>query len=235
MLFGSLTSIDNWGAIDPRPGENLADILPVCIRAESLLARNSSHPTLKTNFIHLAGAIQMIAGLDYHVQSFARLATGPTRELALHAGVDHEAVAYLNRLGQFYAFARSEFVRAAVPNAMAMIPTVTRLIVFRNKIAAHRSLDAPRGETPGEQVRHAASMTPMAGRLFHPRPGAKPPDKPDANVLSIIDYMNAYRQAGCLAYQIYDHGAAKHLDFCPELDHSLIGEECFLLLQAILH
>ena len=53
--------------------------------------------------------------------------------------IAHDAVAYINRLGQFYAFAKAKsqnqhLVRAA------------ELLIFRNKHTAHRSIDDPRKE-----------------------------------------------------------------------------------------
>ncbi len=53
--------------------------------------------------------------------------------------LDHEAVAYFNRLGQLFYFARSA-------GHEALVPRVAQLMSFRNKHTAHRSIDVPRSE-----------------------------------------------------------------------------------------
>ena len=53
------------------------------------------------------------------------------------AQIAHEAVAYVNRLGQFYAFAKSK-------SQQHLMTRATELMIFRHKHTAHRSIDAPR-------------------------------------------------------------------------------------------
>jgi hypothetical protein len=66
---------------------------------------------------------------------------------ALH----HEAVAYLNRLGQFVSFAKAMELEA-------MCLRAKELLSFRNKHTAHRSIDDPRKEPFELQEMHAMAF-----------------------------------------------------------------------------
>ena len=70
-------------------------------------------------------------------ESLSPFPTGEERKLL--ESLDHEALAYINRLGQFHAFAKSR-------NLKSLLPRASELMVFRNKHAAHRSIDDPRKE-----------------------------------------------------------------------------------------
>ena len=54
--------------------------------------------------------------------------------------LNHEAVAYINRLGQFFYFAKAMKLQA-------QLSRTNELICFRHKYTAHRSIDNPRDET----------------------------------------------------------------------------------------
>jgi len=77
---------------------------------------------------------------------------------ALH----HEAVAYINRLGQFVSFAKAMKLEA-------MCTRAKELISFRNKHTAHRSIDDPRDEPFELQEMHA-----MAFNFYQLNNGAFP-------------------------------------------------------------
>jgi|GEM_PF-3186787 len=66
---------------------------------------------------------------------------------ALH----HEAVAYINRLGQFVFFAKAMKLEV-------MCPRAKELLSFRNKHTAHRSIDDPRNEPFELQEMHAMAF-----------------------------------------------------------------------------
>lgn len=160
---------------DPHPGERLGDIMPLSARARSWLARvNVGIP--EDESIQAVGAITMLEGLDYHYSRFVKLVNrlGPyfsCRGAAWPAnsgeavqrlfptateaedlnGLDHESVAYLNRLGQFHTFAKAHGL------ASRLLKT-HELIVFRNKHTAHRSIDAPRGESQHEREYQAMTF-----------------------------------------------------------------------------
>src|SRR5207302_1004751 len=126
----------SWNFADPFPSLPLGDISPVSARALSWLARASKASTFpQARCVQLAGGARMLGGLDYHHENFLNrlnhlapyyerqaahlkhamekrcgeppspMATDSERVVldALH----HEAFAYLNILGQFYAFAKA--------------------------------------------------------------------------------------------------------------------------------
>jgi hypothetical protein len=147
--------------------------MSVSERAIALMMRNRNIPILNTDSLRIYGAVEMVAGMEYHHDNFVRLCR---QRAGGQQGDDlcfqHEAAAYLNRMGQFEKFVRSAFVKQVIPHAN--IPTISRLMVFRNKYAAHRSIDDPwKGDTPESQVSHARSLsTKLFGHLFTPRAGA---------------------------------------------------------------
>ncbi len=160
---------------DPHPGERLSDIMPLSARARSWLARVSvGLPDDKS--IQTVGAITMLEGLDYHYARFMKLverlgpyfscrgAASPVQssefvqrlfpsatETEDLNGLDHESVAYLNRLGQFHTYAKAHGL------ASRLLET-HELMVFRNKHTAHRSIDAPRGESQHEREYQAMTF-----------------------------------------------------------------------------
>lgn len=106
------------------------------------------------------GATAILDGLKYHAKNYLDLQNSIKtmnifdleQDTNLRDTVDtlnHEAVAYFNRIGQFYYFARSEKVAEILDDFQLHIPNVLRLKVFRMKQSAHRATDAPRGENSG--------------------------------------------------------------------------------------
>jgi len=174
----------NWRVIDPDPARNLQDVHPVSVRARALLVRRLDHPAIRDDFLRVMGAIDMLGALDYHHSNLAKIeaaltdyfaelegmrtgmaARGKTPEEA--TSIEHgryEAIAYVVTLGRFNYFAR------AVLSNLKIVPTPTidRLLVFRHKAAAHRSIDMPRGESPELQTLHALSLASAGGQLFAP-------------------------------------------------------------------
>jgi hypothetical protein len=123
------------------------------------------------DFELFGGAVGMIEGMVHHYQSFlshhrkltnfiaairkehrkgataAFMSGGYTlrgltaKERAAARACAHEAIAYINRLGQFYYFAKSARI-----NRANVLRRVTALMPIRMKFTAHRSIDAPRDE-----------------------------------------------------------------------------------------
>ena len=66
--------------------------------------------------------------------------------------IAHDAVAYVNRLGQFYSFAKAK-------DKHRFLVRTSELMIFRHKHTAHRSIDAPRADDTYESKwSQAASM-----------------------------------------------------------------------------
>jgi len=213
--------IDNWRLNDPRPGEPLESIQPVSVRARALISRSIDKPILHTNFLQIAGAVTMLKGLDYHHDRFieivGRLAAGT---LHIDETAIHEAVAYVNRAGQYYYFAKSDLVKRQGQHPP--IPDLNALIHFRHKHTAHRSIDKPeKSDTENLQAYHAMSLGDFDGRLFHPREGVT---------------MKATAFPWRLGYLVFaiNLGEGKFYHLNIERDHDTLMQEAYTVLEAVL-
>jgi hypothetical protein len=164
-----MSSAMRFVVADPMPGVRLIDMEPSAVKARCWLSRASQ----KSDFpeiggVQIVGSIHIIAGLEYHRNRFmllvrglylyyarsaeysAELASAPiSRQIKIPTAseaeaseldaLDHEAIAYFNRLGQMFYFIRST-------GHEAIITRISQLMSFRNKHAAHRSIDVPRSE-----------------------------------------------------------------------------------------
>lgn len=170
-----------WNFTDPFPGVALGEIIPLSARALSWLARASNDSSFPQQLcVKIAGGARMLSGLDYHHANFIervnRLRPYFERQSALvkqtieglsgepksflptdsertiRDSLHHEAVAYLNRLGQFYKFAKASKVEFALLRA-------SELMLFRHKHTAHRSIDDPhKDDDPHLQEVHATAF-----------------------------------------------------------------------------
>jgi hypothetical protein len=239
--FMAWKNIDNINFKDPHEGIPLDEIFPLSERAVSHIVRNRNSPVLKHAFVNIYGAIEMMQGLTYHHVRFMSLVESchtiaPTNQIS--EALRHEAVAYLNRLGQFWSFSKSDLVKKYCPSPEKILPTIGKLIVFRNKHAAHRSIDNPKAEdTESLQVMNAISLSILGGHFFHPKPGHLSPNlssvplntEEDLNELRCNLYRNYY-----LGFQIYDVKNSRHVNFHLEQDHESIMIEAYCLLSVLI-
>ncbi len=228
------SNIQNWRIPnDPDHDKQLADIKPVSRRAASLLARRSQSPVLRRSFVNVYGAVEIMKGLDYHHGNFMRL-LGQLAQLPAFSVEEadafdcllHELVAYVSRVGQFLVFAKSRFVNETIRDTTALIPTLAGLKRFRDKVAAHRSIDDPRTEdTPELQVVHARVLTPLIGRLFEPKPGE-----------SLEDVALGRERPWLKGYLTYylPMGTPDADKLALERDHPRIMEEAYSVLERLL-
>lgn len=230
-MFGD---ISNWRFTDLNEGGALSKIERISDRARSLFVRNKDAPILKMGFINIYGAIDMMGGLDYHAENFTRVCAALAQGAVVATdAVNNEAVAYLNRAGQFHAFAKSEFVEQLVPNALDMIPSISRVMIFRNKHTAHRSIDAPRGEANIEEHwRHAQSLGTLGGRLFSPRPGKK--FVVSAGITDLETLQKELWSASFWTINTFDPRAGDQINFTLEQEHQTIIAEAYSLLERLL-
>lgn len=213
---------------DACPSLPLCDIHPISARAKSWLARAAKQDLLDKPHAQIAGAVNMLSGLDYHHRKFMlhveQLAPLYTRRNAFleHVaglpggstshpifptvierdhldGLDHEAVAYIGRLGQFFAFAKAMQLESLLPRAK-------ELISFRHKHTAHRSIDAPKNEPLELQEMHAMAFN------FH--------------------QLNSGPNDGSFPlFQLYDQG--RHITFHMRNDHPVLMDEAMALFQSL--
>lgn len=145
----------------------LNEIHPISVRAQSWFSRASKiGDFFGKPQTQILGGVLFLSGLDYHHDQFlshykklkpyylrkkrfmeqmrqannSALSPLPNHtEKAYLDAMHHEAVAYINRLGQFMYFAKAM-------NLDAICSRGKELLSFRNKHTAHRSIDDPRGE-----------------------------------------------------------------------------------------
>jgi hypothetical protein len=130
--------------------------------------------------------------------------------------LDHEAVAYLHRLGQFYYFAQSL-------KLLRDCPKTKELYLFRKKFIGHRSIDSIKAEDLlQEQIYQAGCFMrrSFGGKLdsdFDPK----------KNMLDDMDlFLTPKRylsEKAFIRYVIFSNGA--HATFIPQKDHPIIIEE----------
>jgi hypothetical protein len=231
-------SIANFSGADPQPGIPLAAISPLSQRANALMMRNRNKPALLEGFLNVLGAIEMLAGLEYHHDNVVRfsglLAAG---EVFDETYLYHEAVAYVNRLGQFHYFAKSELVAKAVNDPLAKIPTIQKFLPFRMKHAAHRSLDSPRKETEDAKILQAMSLSRAVGRMMTLKAGAAN-ILPSQGVTLDAEALDRFRQLqwqnSYLTFQLFDEDTETHLNLILEKEHPTISAEAYDLLASVI-
>ena len=233
-------NIDNWHLTDHNQGKPLDAIKSLSSRAWSLLVRNRAKPLLKFGFINVTGAVRMLEGLEYHHNNIVALSGELARGGQIsETTVEHEAVAYINRLGQFYYVSMSNFVRYAISDFEQLIPTISKFMVFRNKHAAHRSIDAPRVEDTGElQLFHAGMVI---GSRFLQKPDVSPQESPKSGTTKLVEldqclleqqrkmWTNNYR-----TFQIFDPMSGSHLNLTIEVEHPRITHEAYSVLEQLI-
>ncbi|MBL7788677.1 MAG: hypothetical protein JNL75_02450 [Chitinophagales bacterium] len=91
----------------------------------------------------------MIDGLDYHYNNYIEHRESLhyyIKDMAIEKldfnrqkfySMRHEVVSYINRMGQFKAFADYH-------NKSELLPTILKFMPLRDKITAHRAIDKPR-------------------------------------------------------------------------------------------
>jgi hypothetical protein len=210
--------IQNWRINDPRPAQPLDLICPISVRARALISRNTAKAILHTHFVQIYGAVSMLKGLDYHrdrfVEIIASLAAGTLKS---DAAALHEAVAYVNRAGQFYYFAKSKLVKRS--SQPPPIPNLETIIHFRHKHTAHRPLDKrPRLNTDDLQLYQAMSIDGFDGRLFHPREG------------HVMKHTEFPWRLGYLVFAINDGRGGFHF-LNIERDHDVLMQEAYNVLE----
>lgn len=221
---------------DPAHGAPLESVMPLSLRATCLVARSKNAAVLKNHLIHVLGAIEMLDGLDYHAENFVRtLQESGDEALSSDSRADHEAIAYLNRMGQFCAFAGSEFVRSELESSDQLIPTFKKFINFRHKISAHRAIDSPRRDSPEQQLIYAGSMSPLGGRLYTPKHHVQPPSFPQPPTISaLLSHAKTVRQSCYLEYQVHDAVSGEALNFSLEREHPIMALEAYEVVAALL-
>lgn len=214
----------DWDVEDPAPGIALDHINSISIKAMALLSRSANNPILCDNYIRVRGLVDIIEGIEYHFNNFVRLYNEKFYCFGMKDNsVDHEVVAYINRCGQFHKFCGSDFYKNFRSISM---PTLDRVMMFRHKHAAHRSIDDPRkGDSDHLQVVHAVSLTGIIGRLYSERPDFVNDGTKNHEIPLCKRYI--------LTYQIQTE-EAEAINFTPEIDHPILINEIYDLYSNLL-
>jgi hypothetical protein len=221
-----------WCVEDPFPGVHLDTIAPISLRARSLLARSSPLLNDRIDCYRLNGSIDIMEGLEYHYSNWLRIINHSRSGMEYDgAAVTHEIIAYFNRLGQFYYFATSSFVDARVPDAIASLQEISRLIPFRHKIAAHRSIDQPRGQADQNEDERRFFAVNKGSLLIMPRNDQSKLSPPTGNTLDLA--RTEILKQGFPVYQLSLDPLA-WIQFAPERDHDLVMADCFSLYSHLL-
>jgi hypothetical protein len=238
---------ENFRIEDPSLGVPIDEIVPISKKTWALLARHQSSPPLKTGFLNVYGAVDMIDGLEHHHSHFMvlvdRLCTVPAftnESKAVERQLRHEVVAYLNRMGQFYHFTKSKFVARHITDATRLIPTILKFKPFRDKYAAHRSIDLPRPEDSADaQQLQAWGLSSVSGLLFSPKEKAKAAsvlEELHDQLLSNVQLYNSKTRWKECYFGLQMRVTAKNefVDFFLEKEHPIISQEAFRLIEILL-
>jgi len=119
--------------------------------------------------LELLGILNMIDGLEYHYHNIVKIEKKCKKyykkmfeeEIIISIpakNMIHEIVAYLNQLGRISTALRSDWFKEYVTerDLVTLCPSILALFPLRNKFAAHRSIDAPSGESDNQKVNHAS-------------------------------------------------------------------------------
>jgi len=212
----------SWSWDDPCPGTVLTQIAPLSLRATSLIVRSQS-PLLQQHFIQLAGVVAILSGLEYHFGSFQRLVQlVQFGSPASHSELRHEAVAWVNRVGQLHYFVTSQLVKDNIGSTPT--PAIDAVLPFRHKHTAHRSADLPR-KTDTDHLKsvHEMSLSFLGGSLWTPRHGYPGPDMSPASPST----------THFLTFQIQEPAGTAH-NLTIEKAHPAVLLEGYSVLEALL-
>lgn len=200
----------------------------------------------------LWGILDMIEGLEYHYKAIIKYEKRARKKFLLREGIfdfqskstirisrpkkgtnyfliSHEAVAYINRLGQLFYLFTSKWFKNIVPELQIAekIPTILALMPIRNKYVAHRQQDLPRNDDCHSLGLHQHGLYPTLIGENHPETmhlAFKFPTKQRNELLK------KYRTN---AVQDVEHfGDNNHIvSFIPAKIHSVVICECVNLIE----
>ena len=216
---------------DPNIDKPLEDIPVFSDRILSLITRNKHRIRDEHDYTQIRGSIDFLEGIEYHYNNFiAHLQTLAAKDIVENDRMlDHEAVAYLHRVGQFYYFAKSL-------NLLQDCPKIKELYLFRKKSIGHRSIDVPyikagQLEDPlHEQIWQAGCFMrrSFVGKLETDFDYHKDMQKYKEGFNTPKKYLHDQMD---ISYQILSKG--KCADFTPQKDHPVILKEIETLYSRL--
>lgn len=197
-MDSEVRKLTNWRWEDYHPDTEL-DLIPVYSeRMSSAVARAVADGAVDTDALFVLGGIEMVESLEYHYSNYSRIVrplsvpTGPRSdaEARLLKNAKFEILAYISVLGRLYYWGDFENQEGSV------IKQLTES--FRHKVAAHRSIDAPRNEP--EEVLESQALSIFGGTIWNPD--------------------------GRIHFQI-NMGSSEPVEFDPLIDHPKILDEVY--------
>ena len=182
----------------------------------------------------------MIGGLEYHHNNVQALAERRSKlsvmlnyqdeeRWMLERNVRHEVVAYLNRVGQLFHFADSKWAKQLIPKSTQLVPTISKYKIFRDKHAAHRSIDKPKREDDSHaQTIQAWGLSSVSAIAFKPKRAV-------TSIKSTEDMFNDEKLWGdhYVTFQMRGKDKGELINFCLELEHPKILAEAFHLVETL--
>lgn len=161
----------------------------------------------------LYGVLSIKSGLEYHYNNYIQIEKSLTWNLNSFdrekiEKLNNETIAYFNRLGQFYYFAKSEWVKKYLPDYKKLIPLTIKYKVFRMKQSAHRATDYPGNELK----EHMEQLD----RLF-------------TYQCILIDKKILYQ----VLLKEPEEGGKKSINFTMSADHPLILNEISMFIEQL--
>lgn len=202
---------------DARENTPLEDIPMLSSRMSSLIVRNKHKIRDMHDFAQIWGSLEMVRGLEYHHSNFLIHLQSLSKKSSLEddSPLDHEAIAYINRLGQMHFFVNSL-------ELLQVCPKIDELFLIRNKNTAHRSIDAPRKDSKFEQIWQAGCFM---RRIFSGK--VKPDFDPNKDMLKDMEiFLSPQRylsEEAFVSYQLLSND--NHATFIPQKDHPIILKE----------
>ncbi len=202
---------------DPNEGMALKDNPIMSQRILSRIVQNKDKIQDMHDYTRIVGSLQFLEGLEYHYNNFTNhLQNLAAKEcLSDESMPDHEAVAYINRLGQIYYFIRSF-------KLLKHCPKIKELYLFRRKNTGHRSIDCPTEEDEAnEQIWQSGCLRrkSFSGK-FDENFTVEDLQEYKSDFLSPKRYIH---KKVLVSYQIIS--GKKHADFIPQIDHPVILKE----------
>lgn len=207
-----------------------------------LFSYYSESEAYNTNKNNLGGFIDMIEGLEYHFKRHCMFEK-KARLNKPYNKAKHEAVSYINRMGQIYKAFISPWFRNYInqENAQNIIPTICALEPIRNKFTAHRQQDDPRNDDCDSLgIQHFGLIPSIVGKI-------QSSDKSNLLTPYVIDPKSNLSYDFPTKQRLFKdkkYPAVEGIEyigknnnviiFTPTINHPVILKEIFLLLEKFL-
>lgn len=185
----------------------------------------------------LGGIIDIVSGLQYHYNQH-NLHEKKVDRCQFYGWASHEAIAYINRIGQVYYFVKSDWFNAYIPQSdlPSLIPTVLALVPLRNKISAHRQQDYPYKDDCKSLGFHKFGLKSRLGGKIANSNALRGNKEEETGIILWSDVKKSFIGMQ-IQYSFPTKQRDKLLDNCPRIDgfEYLGGENNIIFFQPSIH